>query len=50
MWENNEMSKVHPFYHSLQMLKDLLVIRGYGVLGYYGRGTGLRNRTQASSS
>lgn len=50
LWKNNEMSKVHPLYHSLQMLKDLLIIRGYGLLGYYGRGTGLRNRTQASSS
>lgn len=50
LWKNNEQSKVHPIYHSLQMLKDLLKIRGYDLLGYYGRGQGFRNRTEASSS
>jgi dolichyl-phosphate beta-glucosyltransferase len=50
LWKNDTQSKVHPVYHSFQMLKDLLVIRGFEVLGYYGRGEGLRKRTQASSS
>jgi len=50
LWKNNEQSKVHPIYHSLQMLKDLLVIRGYELLGYYGKREGLRKRTEASSS
>ncbi len=50
LWKNDTLSKVHPVYHSLQMFKDLLVIRGFEVLGYYGRGEGLRNRTEASSS
>lgn len=50
LWKNDTQSKVHPVYHSFQMLKDLLVIRGFEVLGYYGRGEGLRNRTEVSSS
>jgi dolichyl-phosphate beta-glucosyltransferase len=50
LWKNDTQSKVHPVYHSFQMLKDLLVIRGLEVLGYYGRGEGLRKRTEASSS
>ncbi len=50
LWKNNALSKVHPIYHSLQMLKDLLIIRSYALLGYYGRGVGLRNSTEASSS
>ena len=50
LWKNDTQSKVHPVYHSFQMLKDLLVIRGFELLGYYGRGEGLRKRTEASSS
>lgn len=50
LWKNDTQSKVHPVYHSMQMLKDLLVIRGFELLGYYGRGEGLRKRTEVSSS
>jgi dolichyl-phosphate beta-glucosyltransferase len=50
LWKNDTHSKVHPVYHSLQMLKDLLLIRGFELFGYYGRGEGLRNRTEVSSS
>ncbi len=50
LWENHALSKVHPIYHSLQMLKDLLIIRGNGLLGRYGRGSEPRTKTQASSS
>ena len=50
LWKNNTESKVHPVYHSMQMFKDLLIIRGYELLGYYGSGLGLRKRTEASSS
>lgn len=50
LWENDTQSKVHPVYHSLQMFKDLLMIRGYELFGYYGRGEGFRKRTEASSS
>lgn len=50
LWTNDTQSKVHPIYHSLQMFKDLIIIRSYAFLGYYGRGVGLRNRTEASSS
>ncbi|APG26979.1 hypothetical protein A7E78_03505 [Syntrophotalea acetylenivorans] len=50
LWTNDTQSKVHPIYHSLQMFKDLVIIRSYALLGYYGRRIGLRNRTEASSS
>lgn len=50
LWTNDTQSKVHPIYHSCQMFKDLVIIRSYALLGYYGRGEGLRNRTEASSS
>ncbi len=50
LWANDTQSKVHPVFHSLQMFKDLLIIRSYALFGYYGRGVGLRNRTEASSS
>jgi dolichyl-phosphate beta-glucosyltransferase len=38
VWENNTLSKVHPILHSLQMLKDLLVIRWLWLIGSYGAG------------
>jgi len=50
LWENDIQSKVHPIFHSMQMFKDLLIIRGYDLLGYYGRGLRLRKRTEVSSS
>lgn len=50
LWKNDTQSRVHPVYHSLQMLKDLLVIRGYELLGCYGDRGGLRKRTEVSSS
>jgi dolichyl-phosphate beta-glucosyltransferase len=50
LWENSALSKVHPLFHSLQMLKDLLVIRWFWLTGCYGRGAGLRSKTEASSS
>jgi dolichyl-phosphate beta-glucosyltransferase len=37
LWRNSPLSKVHPVIHSLQMLRDLFVIRFYGFLGYYGQ-------------
>lgn len=50
LWTNDSQSRVHPLFHSFQMFKDLIIIRSYALLGYYGRGVGLRNRTEASSS
>lgn len=35
IWRNDPHSTVHPFRHSLQMLKDLFAIRWYGLLGRY---------------
>jgi dolichyl-phosphate beta-glucosyltransferase len=42
LWRNDARSTVHPVKHSLQMLRDLLRIRLYEVLGYYGRSAILR--------
>jgi dolichyl-phosphate beta-glucosyltransferase len=50
LWENDEQSRVHPIVHSLQMLRDLMAIRWFWLTGCYGRGFGLRNKTEASSS
>lgn len=37
IWRNSPASKVHPVIHSLQMLRDLFVIRFNCLLGYYGQ-------------
>lgn len=37
LWQNSALSTVHPLFHSLQMLRDLFVIRCYSFLGYYGQ-------------
>jgi dolichyl-phosphate beta-glucosyltransferase len=34
-WRNSPESKVHPFWHSLEMLRDLFRIRGNACLGRY---------------
>jgi len=34
-WCNDPLSKVHPIYHSLQMLRDLMRVRWYGFIGSY---------------
>lgn len=47
LWRNSPLSKVHPVVHSLQMLRDLFVIRLYGLLGYYGAPGDLRTRITA---
>lgn len=36
-WRNSTLSKVHPVIHSIQMLRDLFVIRFYSFRGYYGQ-------------
>ena len=36
-WINSKASKVHPVLDSVQMLLDLLRIRLYDILGFYGR-------------
>lgn len=42
LWRNDPRSKVHPVKHSLQMLRDLMLIRFYGAVGHYGRSGVLR--------
>jgi dolichyl-phosphate beta-glucosyltransferase len=46
LWKNSPMSKVHPVKHSLQMLRDLLLIRFYGVLGLYEAEGAFRTRME----
>jgi dolichyl-phosphate beta-glucosyltransferase len=36
-WVNSRASRVHPIYHSAQMLLDLLRIKFYDILGVYGK-------------
>jgi len=36
MWRNSPESKVDPIQHSLQMLKEILFVRWYSMVGYYG--------------
>jgi dolichyl-phosphate beta-glucosyltransferase len=50
LWENNALSKVHPVFHSLQMLRDLIFIRWYWLAGCYGARSGVRSKIEASSS
>ena len=38
LWKNDLQSRVHPVFHSLQMLKDLFVIRWLWLSGSYGSG------------
>jgi dolichyl-phosphate beta-glucosyltransferase len=35
LWKNSPLSKVHPVFHSLQMLRDLFVIRLYALSNSY---------------
>ena len=37
IWRNSPQSKVNPVFHSLQMLRDLFVIRLHALAGSYGR-------------
>lgn len=46
LWRNNPLSKVNPVIHSLEMLKDLVLIRLYGLCGCYGRESALRTRIE----
>lgn len=46
LWRNHPQSKVHPVKHSLQMLKELVLIRYYVAAGYYGPGGVLRTNTE----
>lgn len=46
-WRNSPMSKVHPVIHSLQMSRDLLLIRFYALMGCYGDNGDLRSRITA---
>lgn len=50
LWRNSPMSKVHPVKHSLQMLRDLLLIRLFGALGRYEGSGALRTRMETWSS
>lgn len=36
LWRNSPLSKVHPVFHSLQMLRDLFVIRLHALARSYG--------------
>lgn len=47
LWRDRPLSKVHPVMHSLEMLKDLALIRLYGLGGCYGREGSLRTRIEA---
>lgn len=47
IWRNSAMSKVHPIFHSLQMLKEIFAIRMYGFLGYYDQDDILRTRIES---
>jgi dolichyl-phosphate beta-glucosyltransferase len=47
LWKNSPASKVHPVFHSLQMLKELLLLRIFLILGFYGRQSPLRTRIEA---
>jgi dolichyl-phosphate beta-glucosyltransferase len=47
LWENSPSSRVHPVKHSLQMLKDLFLIRFFGTLGLYDGERVLRTRMEA---
>lgn len=50
LWRNDPQSKVSPIRHSLQMFRDILLIRYYLVAGYYGRTGILRTSTETWSS
>lgn len=47
LWRNSKESKVHPVRHSMQMLRDLLRIRFYGLFGHYSLSGALRVSTEA---
>jgi len=46
LWRNDPQSKVHPVKHSLQMLRDIMLIRHYSIAGYYGRAGIMRVSTE----
>jgi dolichyl-phosphate beta-glucosyltransferase len=50
LWRNDPQSKVHPVRHSLQMFRDIILIRYYLTAGYYGRAGMLRTSTETWSS
>jgi dolichyl-phosphate beta-glucosyltransferase len=47
LWRNNPLSKVNPVIHSMQMLRDLFIIRFFGVTGSYGVTVEVRSRMTA---
>ncbi len=46
LWRNDPQSKVHPVKHSLQMFRDLLLIRLYSAAGCYGMVGSFRTSTE----
>lgn len=46
LWRNDPQSKVHPVRHSMQMLRDIMLIRLYSAAGYYGRSGIMRASTE----
>lgn len=47
LWRNNPLSKVNPVFHSMQMLRDLFVIRFFSMTGCYGTTSEVRSRMTA---
>jgi len=47
LWRNNPQSKVNPVFDSMQMLRDLFIIRFFGVTGNYGTASEVRSRMTA---
>lgn len=47
LWRNDLQSKVDPVKHSLQMLRDIMLIRLYRAAGYYGREGIMRVSTES---
>jgi len=46
LWRNDPQSKVHPVKHSLQMLRDLILIRLFSATGCYGLVGSFRTSTE----
>jgi dolichyl-phosphate beta-glucosyltransferase len=47
LWRNSPLSKVNPVFHSMQMLRDLFIIRFFGATGCYGVSSNVRSRMTA---
>lgn len=47
LWRNDTESKVDPIHHSLQMLKEILLVRWYGMIGCYGRAEAWRTSIES---